>query len=229
MYMITYTDELVNKNFEIYIEVPVELKDLLKEARFACYHHYQIKYISNHEVICPRFEFPDGTWVIILPYWLIPGRPYPLQVYLYANALYSLNPDKGQRWAANETRKKFKLETFSHSTISRSFRLIEQMHKQLLERKYGMELTASGANEPLPERQAENPVAGENTFLSVSDTANRRIVVAAFLSVIIKAIKMRENIEDACVRYAKEWYGNKEFLILNKNIVPATEMGIKNA
>jgi hypothetical protein len=41
-------------------------------------------------------------------------------VYLYALALYGSAPEKGQRWAAEETRKKFGLATFAHTTLGRA-------------------------------------------------------------------------------------------------------------
>ena len=87
---------------------------------------YQVKYQHKvYTVQCPEYvdEMESGhpTWTVI-PAFLVPGRPYPLCVYLHAIDLYSANPEKGQRWAAAATRKHFGLETFSHTTLGRALK-----------------------------------------------------------------------------------------------------------
>ena len=69
-----------------------------------------------YEVYCPETQ-EDGIRYLILPEFMIPGRPYPIYVYIYAIVLYSSNPKMGQREAAERTGKRFGIEKFSHSTV----------------------------------------------------------------------------------------------------------------
>jgi hypothetical protein len=49
-----------------------------------------------------------------------PHRPYPIFVYIFAIAIYELDPDMSQRRAAKITRYIFGLEKFSASTLCRT-------------------------------------------------------------------------------------------------------------
>ena len=80
---------------------------------------------SYHEIVCPEYAHEDGSSVVYVPWFLIIGRPYPIQVYLYACDLYSSEQGYGQREVAKATREKFKLKTFSHSTVCRSFKTLK--------------------------------------------------------------------------------------------------------
>ena len=62
---------------------------------------------------------------MIVPEYLIPGRPYPIYVYIYAITTYCLNPKMGQREAAERTRERFGLKTFSHTTLGRAMKRLE--------------------------------------------------------------------------------------------------------
>lgn len=76
-------------------------------------------------LICPILKLKDGEKVVVWPSEKLPGRPYPIYVYLYAVATY-LTEDISMRKAAEKTRKKFKLVTFSHSTLSRALKKLRQ-------------------------------------------------------------------------------------------------------
>ena len=58
---------------------------------------------------------------ILRPYFIIPGRPYPVIVYLDAILLY-IKGEMNQRQVAETIKQKYKLTTFSSSTLSRAFR-----------------------------------------------------------------------------------------------------------
>ena len=200
------------------------------------YHRYQIEYMGrDYEVVCPRYVFEDGTEVIVIPWWLIPGRPYPLPVYLFACSLYSANPKLGQRGAAEGARVKFKLETFSHSTVSRSFRSFEEAQRSTLENRYGKEIKICGAeglgvvlpvgrqdsvsaksdvgvDEGCHQNKDGNPDS-EKRLPSVSDTLTRREAMSDFLPKFKKDAATSE-IEAAGIDFAKKWHEKSRRLLL---------------
>lgn len=76
---------------------------------------------SQYTVVCWEiWKENDTEHSLILPEFLIPHRTYTVYVYAYAIALYSANPEKSQRAVAEETRKKFGLQTFAHTTVGRA-------------------------------------------------------------------------------------------------------------
>jgi len=120
-----------------------------------------------YEVVCPEIqksEGPDAAASLIIPEFMIPGRPYPIYVYLYAIVLYSSNPGMGQREAAEKTRKRFGLKTFSHTTLGRAIKKLETRIKS----EWGNE-----AKETRPD------TAG--VFRSVELTRQRRDTVLSYL------------------------------------------------
>ena len=86
---------------------------------------YKVTYQhSDYAVHCPEYRDDEKGVepVVFIPGFLVPGRRYPLEVYLYAIDIYSSNPEKGQRGAAEETRKRFGLATFAHTTLGRALK-----------------------------------------------------------------------------------------------------------
>jgi hypothetical protein len=116
---------------------------------------YQLTYLHHaYTIICLEFKKETNT-ILIIPEFLLPGRPYPIYVYLYAINLYSANPDKSQRESADATRKRFGLTTFSHTTLGRA---LKQFIKKLpSEAKAEPSLTATESEKtpphPFPSRQ----------------------------------------------------------------------------
>lgn len=83
---------------------------------------------SQYTVVCWEiWKVSDAGHSLILPEFLIPHRAYAVYVYAYAIALYSTNPEKSQRAVAEETRKKFSLQTFAHTTVGRAMRELAQI------------------------------------------------------------------------------------------------------
>jgi hypothetical protein len=208
------------------MEPPSDLKAILDDAAIIEYRHYKIKYGNTYEVICPTYGLPDGTPLTLIPYWLVPGRPYPIFVYLHANGLYSSNAEKGQRWAADETREKFGLETFSHSTVSRSLKSIEGMQKRSLGRLYGDELNACGPQAP-PCDVSDDLMLKPAGLPTSGSTAWRRKAVAGFLQWIINAINQNENIETASKKFALLWHEHNQCLMLGNKSLTATVCRLK--
>ena len=79
----------------------------------------------------------DGSAMAVVPDFLLPGRKYPIHIYLYAISLYCSNPGMGQREAAAATRREFGLATFSHTTLGRAFRALERSLAQAASGKTG--------------------------------------------------------------------------------------------
>ena len=185
------------------------------------YLSYKIEYKwLEHEILCPKYIFADGTYVLVIPWYLIPGRAYPIQVYLYACGLYSSNPDLGQRGAAKATRTEFGLAKFSHSTVSRSFKSFEQARKKALESRFGEELKPCCPQSPMPigvvtNSDAKNDEAAHTLkrFPSVMDTAERRKEMAVFLQRFLSASK-EGDIETAGRQFVKYWHKKTQRLLL---------------
>jgi len=89
---------------------------------------YQLTYQYHiYTIICPEYRKQTDI-VLIIPEFLLPGRPYPIYVYLYAIEDYSKNPDKSQRHSAEATRKQFGLTTFAHTTLGRAIKRFVKQH-----------------------------------------------------------------------------------------------------
>jgi hypothetical protein len=126
MFILTQASQLENSKNNIY---RVQDTALEKQYLNAGYHRYERSYIikeshREYAVICPEFRNRAKGLepIVVIPGFLVPRRPYPVYVYLYAIDLYSSAPEKGQRWAAEETRKYFGLATFSHTTLGRALK-----------------------------------------------------------------------------------------------------------
>jgi len=196
------------------------------EAESVRYHHYQIEYINRHEIVCPWYYFADGTNLMLIPWYLIPGRPYPIQIYLFACELYSSNPKFGQRGVAKITRAKFKLEAFSHSTVCRSFRSFEDMQRLSLENRFGEEIKnfkgiriiSSAPKTSVTDNEVENSCIDINPhknrcFPSVTDTLDRRKILSGFLPKFKENAKIIE-IEAAGCQFVKNSHEKSGRLLL---------------
>jgi hypothetical protein len=222
MYSITYECSLENqKDYEIHVEPPSAMKKPLETAVCIRYYRYHIEYMEyKHEIVCPGYIFKDGSYVIVIPWYLIPGRWYPIQIYLYACSLYSSDPTLGQRGAARKTREKFKLEKFSHSTVSRTFRALEEAQKQALERRFGEEIKPRGdealslvnAAATAIRESNEAPQAAKR-IPPVEDTATRRKAVSVFLRRFLYDQKTGD-VEAAGRQFVKPWHEKARRLLL---------------
>jgi len=120
---------------------------------------------DGYEIICPKMQ-DDGIESLAVPEFLIPGRPYPVYVYLYGIVLYSTNLEMGQREAAEKTRRKFGLETFSHTTLGRAMKKLEVR-------------IITFQNKPHNEEAVPK---NNSSFPSVEDTLKRRDTVISYLT-----------------------------------------------
>ena len=126
IYILTQTGQLENCEDKTFRVEAASLEEEYLNAGFQRYERsYQLKWQHmEYTILCPEFRSgEEGSLpVVIIPEFLIPKRPYPIYVYLYVIDLYSANPGKGQRWAAEATRKYFGLETFAHTTLGRALK-----------------------------------------------------------------------------------------------------------
>jgi len=154
--------------------------------------HYLLRYAnSTHNIVCPVYANADGEDIIVIPYFFYPGRWYPVQAYLYASCQYSSNSAMGQRAAAEKTRAKFGLKYFSHSTVCRTSKDIENSYRKALEARYGKRAepcghkaqeASAGALPQVGGGAARHQEAGRmRRFPSVEDTSERRGILTVFL------------------------------------------------
>ena len=128
MYIITQVAPLEESKEKIYrVNSPADEEPYL-EAGYRCGER-EYKITSGHKeyiVICPEYrdDKKGGEPIVIIPGFLMPGRRYSVEVYLYAIDIYSSNLEKGQRKAAEETRKRFDLATFAHTTLGRALKAL---------------------------------------------------------------------------------------------------------
>lgn len=105
----------------IFCPLPIGMVNLLKQERIISNKMWVYRLELNHldiQIECPVIMNEDKRPVcVIMPAFKLPYRRYPAYVYLYAVAIHL----KGlsMRKTAEEVRKKFGIEKFSHSTVSR--------------------------------------------------------------------------------------------------------------
>ena len=158
---------------------------------------YKIKVqYKEYTVICLEFRNDTkGTEpILIIPEFLVPGRPYPIYVYLYAIYLYSSDPEKGQRQAAEETRKLFGLTTFAHTTLGRALKSFICVIEKCAE-------TPNEANDETAVE--ENAKASE--FPTVKATETLRKKAASFLRNILTLTGLQQVVSAFC-EIAREWF-----------------------
>jgi hypothetical protein len=140
--IITLTNtEFNNAGNEIYTIKPEELQLLRSMGVISKKNKiYTISFnYRDFQLHCPLLEFGPGKTVVIWPSFKLPRRPYPCFIYLYAVTRY-LTTKMSMRLVAEEVRKKFGLQTFSHSTISRALKKLIQQVSNHQERIMNMTL-----------------------------------------------------------------------------------------
>ena len=139
---------------------------------------------SNYTINCPEIH-ANGVKYLCIAEFSIPGRPYPIYVYIYGIILYSTNPKMGQREAAEKTRIQFGLTTFSHTTLGRAMIRLELWIKTFDDTP-----ESEGLSSNLDKPDTISTVTGKevaetehNGYLpSVNNTRQRRKNILAFLT-----------------------------------------------
>ena len=174
IHILTETGRIENIGSRIYKVLSPQVDQICQNELLKLYEHecllqcgwvdIKVRYPEIHD----QENANEGGYIII-PEFMIPGRPFPIYVYLYAITTYSLNPTMGQREAAKRTRERFGLKTFSHTTLGRAMKKLE---RRIEEYKGGKQDT---------EGSIENDEAEARTFPSVNQTKERREKVASYL------------------------------------------------
>lgn len=102
-----------SQDIEFLAESSLIKKKLKKYILLINYREYQIN--------CPIIKDKDGQITVVIPAFKVPNSNIPIFVHLYAIATY-ITSSKSMRKTANEVKKLFGLETFSHTTICRTLK-----------------------------------------------------------------------------------------------------------
>jgi len=198
MFILTQTGWLKNSKDNIYHVQNTELEKQYLDVGYRRYERsYKIK--EQHKeyiVICPEFRNDtDGAEpIVLIPEFIIPGRPYPVYVYLYAINLYSNDSAKGQRSAAEETRKYFGLTTFAHTTLGRALKSFISIIEKFIK--------------TTNEAQTET-VIGEETkssgFPTVEATETLRKKAAGYMQFKLVRATLQQVVT-VCCEMARKWF-----------------------
>ena len=101
-----------------------------RELGFMVTYHRQ-KFIYMHHsmsVVYPQIMNPaTGAKIMLLPWFILPGRPYPIFTYIYAIWHYHSTEKKSQKESAAAAGKLFGIKSFNKSTVSRSIKAMENI------------------------------------------------------------------------------------------------------
>ena len=225
-YIISPEITMVYNNDEKKINVltPAQINEYQDKGFRYKEHIYKLT-IENHdyELVCAEiWKKGDTEHSVIIPPVKVPHRPYALEVYLYAVNLYSENPKMSQRAAADATKKEFKLESFSHTTIGRAVKALSLMltqHSAILnepatslasfdvDAKIEMETDTKEATTEA--EKGHKQMADENeckkNIPAAKDTKKKREIISAFFNGRLN-VQIQQDFIEACKRIAEWWY-----------------------
>jgi len=196
MFILTQSGWLKNSKDNIY---QVQDKELEKQYLDLGYQRHERSYKikeqhKEYTVICPEFrgDTEDAEPIVIIPEFIVPGRPYPLYVYMHAIDLYSSDPEKSQRKAAEETRKFFGLTTFAHTTLGRALKAFIRVIDEctMTPNEGSAETAAGGEVKPL-------------RFPTVQATETLRKRAVRFLRRMGTSL---QEVITVCCEMAEEWF-----------------------
>jgi len=97
------------------------------------YRSQQMEYMYRQVTITyPQVSNPKtGMEISLIPWFMLPNRPYPTFSYIYAIWHYRNSDEKSQRLTAAATAKLFGLSRFNKSTVCRSIKAMEHLLETL--------------------------------------------------------------------------------------------------
>ena len=200
-----------SKNFDAEsISIEIEVPDKWKEAYASDWErrreriyiiHYQGR---THYITCFVLRDKKKEDVLFVPDFLVPSRPYPIYVYLYAISLYCENPGMSQRKVAEATRKEFGLEKFSHTTVGRALKAFVSKQETEEEEAGNTEGTGSGKH---------GGDAKSRSFPGRQITETRRRRAMAALPEGLSRMSRRELISTCCGMARKRHEGSMRYLL----------------
>jgi len=122
--MISLINSQINIENELYCGIDKNYLDHIYDYELfsAKYREYKIVFAYREYILkCPVLSGNEIPPLVLIPSLKIPRKRYPVYVYLYAVTLY-LSSSLSMRKICAEVRKIFGLETFSHSTLSRTLK-----------------------------------------------------------------------------------------------------------
>jgi len=197
----------------IHVLTPEEVNEY-RENGFTCKEcAYQlIFYGIGYEVTCIEiWQKGNKEHSLIIPAFLLPHRIYPVYVYAFAINQYSSRPQLGQRKVAKETREKFGLKTFAHTTVGRAMKALAETLTQAT--AIDTEATEDTEQETV-QNKANTGAIQQGRFPSVRDTSTIREIVMSFFSEKLKS-HCQEWFSVACDYIAIYWYIHFERLLMN--------------
>ena len=172
IHILTETKRIENKGSRIYKVFTPEFEQICRDESLMLREHERKLQCGRIDVDVSYSEIHDqeaanGNGYLIVPEFLIPGRPYPIYVYLYAITTYCYNPTMGQREAAKRTRERFELKTFSYTTLGRAMKKLEKLINESEPEEIEMPVEAGGVE--------------DKKFSTVDQMKDRKEKVAAYL------------------------------------------------
>lgn len=223
MYILTQSERFENSKDNIYRVQATELeKQYLDTSYQERERSYKIKYqYKEYTVICPEFrdDKKGDEPIVIIPEILVPGRPYPIYVYLYAIDLYSGAPEKGQRWAVEETRKYFGLVSFAHTTLGRALKAFVRNIEEAEKASKNTCAEAAGDDENKSESQRADAEqcdkAKKPGFPTVWSTKVLRERAAKFLGGMLTRVRaVKQKAIATCLELVMKWFKeHRRFLL----------------
>jgi len=121
----------------------------------------------------------------------------------------------GQRGVAKATREKFGLSKFSHSTLCRTFKALENAIAKASapSENNGSDTACERQDKSEIDAASSKPEAPKRIFPSAADTAERRREMAAFIKSTLEGNKTEDIIEISRI-IVKYWYDKYKRLII---------------
>ena len=200
------------RNQKINVLTPKEVEEYHKSGFNSKERAYQVTLgHTGYEVVCLEiWQKSDKEHSLIIPAFLVPQRAYPVYIYVFAINLYSSNPHLSQRKVAEETRKKYALETFAHTTIGRAMKGLAQT----LTETAVIDNKAEGTAQETDQNGENAGKIRNGRFPSVQDTRTIRDIVKSFFNERLKNC-CQEAFKEACDRIAIYWYTQFQRLLMN--------------
>jgi len=97
------------------------------------YHSQQMEYMQRKVTVTyPQVsDLKTDIKISLIPWFLLPGRPYPLFAYIYALWHYHVSDEKSQRLSAAAAAKLFGIEKFDKSTVCRNIKAMKHLFDTL--------------------------------------------------------------------------------------------------
>jgi len=214
MYILIQTNPIENqkKTIIIHTQAPEKEQEYIDNGYQKHERQYKLTYQHReYIVICSEFRKKGKDTIVLIPEYLIPGRPYPIYVYLFAIDLYSSNPNMSQREAANATRKQFGLKSFAHTTLGRALKKLVSKLEQFTKPADISSDENKDQNNDAAQSSNKEKQAGFNTLKT---TETKRNIAALFLCGAIAGANQLIKVIDICHELVWKWFKERQQLLL---------------